>query len=401
MDDKNSNELIDFSNQPLGIMAQEGSKIEENLNREFAENEAKRAENNMKSDLELGNPFADVNISPSTTPEINASSGNEKNNGDLDNGMAVLNQNPSETPSISNEVFEEKINLLSDMPEEVRKEELMKSITNGGSDEKNDEALAEGQVPSWGVFVFLLLVGLVAGAFILFKTGKIDELFKNEEDVGEVVSDNSNSDKVLETEEGEQQPVIEVEKVRNYHVKQTEYVANKDTLSITFTGTIDIENKIGIFISTTSYNGLTSHNIDEYCDYDSGYCYIQDFEDKSKWTKEKFEVELLTLEEKLSYIQSLGTSTEVSSGNYKIEIPAKEAISLAFDKDSIDTSKFNINENITVEYSINDGYLVKVKFDFSKISTEVDKYIIYMEFSDFNKSTEKLEIPENIINSAK
>ena len=54
MDDKNK-EIIDFSNQPLGLMAQEGAKIEDNLNSEYRMNEAKR--NNAGTQ---DNPFADV-----------------------------------------------------------------------------------------------------------------------------------------------------------------------------------------------------------------------------------------------------------------------------------------------------------------------------------------------------
>ena len=47
MDDKN-NEIIDFSNQPLGLMAQEGAKIEDNLNKEMQANEEARKNSNVQ-----------------------------------------------------------------------------------------------------------------------------------------------------------------------------------------------------------------------------------------------------------------------------------------------------------------------------------------------------------------
>ncbi len=407
MDDKNSQELIDFSNQPLGIMAQEGSKIEEDLNKEYAENEAKRALNNNMTPVSAPeNPFADVNTSPVTTPEINVLNNPEDKKEEVENGMASLNQNPSKTPTVTNEVpSEDKIELSSNMTEEERKEEIMKDLMGDGNGNVSDEQSVGEQIPSWGIFVFLLLVGVVVGAFILFKTGKIDEIFKNkEEQVEDVVPNDDSSNNVSETNEEQQteQPQEkEVEKIRNFHVKQTEYIAMKDTVNITITGTIDLESMTGAFISTTSYNGLTSHNIDEYCDYNNSYCYIQDFDDKNKWTKGVYEVKNLSPEEKLSYVQSFGTATEISPGNYKIEVTAKDALSLVVDSESIDTSKMNLKENITVEYSIKDGYLVKAKFDFSKVVNGVDKYIVYIEMSDFNKSTQKIEIPENVINSAK
>ena len=280
MDDKN-NEIIDFSNQPLGLMAQEGAKIEDNLNNEYRLNEAKKNDAGSQD-----NPFADVTFGkpaetkPSAVPAIA-----NKPTPQIETPKAETPQPtpPQETvqqpvnntqPSEPVKVEEPKVE--STNPEEARKQQIMDELNKV----KNKPETTEEQPPSWGIFVFLILIAVVGGAIFLFKSGKLDS-FLNEQDEEETQVEKAPSDE----KPAEVTPVsTEPEPVRNYHIKQTVYLAMNDTITTTSIGVVDLESNVGKFISTASYNGLTTHNVDEYCDYNAGYCYLQDFNDKNKWT---------------------------------------------------------------------------------------------------------------------
>ena len=181
MDDKNNNiELIDFSNQPLGIMAQEGEKIEENLNREYQENEAKRAANANVGNVQE-NPFSDISPSTDAPAEVSNNLVAGDSNGiniesPNNNDMTNLNGIPASTPSTTQVPINnnQQNNVDTVNAEEQRKEELMNELTTSG---KNVEEVvpAEEQPGSWGIFVFIILIAIVAGAFVLFKTGKISK----------------------------------------------------------------------------------------------------------------------------------------------------------------------------------------------------------------------------------
>ena len=387
MDDKNK-EIIDFSNQPLGLMAQEGAKIEDNLNSEYHMNEAKR--NNAGTQ---DNPFADVTFGKKEVAPV------------LDNKPIVSNEvqnmptTPVEQPTPvvpPTEPPKEEAPVTKPVPEEERKQQLMNELMSGGKKEEVISNGVEEQPGSWGIFVFLFLVALVAGAIFIFKSGKLDSFLnkQEEESSGVQYKEETPSSDVPATP-------VEPEKVKNYKTKQTIYIAMNDTFNNTSTGTVDLESNAGKFITTVSYNGLTSHNIEEYCDYSAGYSYTQDFNDKTKWSKGQFEPVYLGPESKLEFLKSLGEAKEVSPGLYKIDVTVKDMMKMVMDTEGLNKKDINLNATISIEYTVKDGYLVKVKMDITQAVKNVKKYIIAIEMSDFNQATDHINVPEDIIAKAK
>ena len=328
MDDKNNNnELIDFSNQPLGIMAQEGEKIEENLNKEYQENEAKRAANANVSNVQE-NPFLDISPSPDAPAEVSNNFVAGESNGiniesPNNSDMANLNGIPASTPSTTQVPINnnQQNNVDTVNAEEQRKEELMNELTTSG---KNVEEVvtAEEQPGSWGIFVFIILIAIVAGAFVLFKTGKIDQFFTEEDEEKENVSENT-TDKGTEEPKKEEQTVqpSQPETIKYYHVKETSYLAAGQTITITTNLDVDVENMVGHSIFTVNYVGVTSRNVESYYDYNKKIVYTNlDMGKYHGWYYDGIDQTMFSLEDILQFVQSLGTPQEISTNNYRISI---------------------------------------------------------------------------------
>ena len=121
---------------------------------------------------------------------------------------------------------------------------------------KKEEAVQEkDQTPSWGIFVFLILVGFVVAAVVLFKTGKIDSFFNKDEETKESVPEKQNETGNQESPkpEGENPVPQQAESIKIYHLKETIYLAAGDTITVTYDGDIDVEKNIGEELICSDY----------------------------------------------------------------------------------------------------------------------------------------------------
>ena len=414
MNDNDNNQIIDFSNQPLGLMAQEGSKIEENLNREYAENEAKRMNNKQAVGMQQNDPFAQISPPSTEPPAIMMNPPIIENSSDIavtdftsaspnktDSNIGMLNQQPVDTPSASdNHSMETNIGNVNISAEEARKEEMMKELMGEGKG--SETSPSEGQPSSWGVFVFLILIAFVVGAFILFKTGKIDKLFAKEE-TKEVESEPSNNNTSQPKPENKPTEPVEQPKevIKTYRIKETSYLAAGDTMTITSTGDVDIENNVSYLIMTVNYKGLTSRNLENYNDYSKGISYtFLDMGGYNGWYYDNINKRNISLDELLKHVQSLGTSQEVSKDNYKIVLSKNDLLNILDSKSGYYDLNKIINGDAVVEYTLDNGNLKKIRYDLSNASKDYNKFIIQQDFSDYNVP-KSISIPDKVINSAK
>jgi len=401
MDDKN-NEIIDFSNQPLGLMAQEGAKIEDNMEKEYRLNEASR--NNAGTQ---DNPFAEISFN------------NEKK---VDDGRVFVSENKEEvTPQpveVPNAPVEQPVQenplpqpapevplpeavVVEEAPsapptEEERKQQLMNELTGGGGEViKNN---VEQQPPSWGIFVFLILVGIVGAAIFLFKSGKLDEMLgePKEENTQEVQKE---TQQPSTSEESPKMEDVKVEEIKNYYVTETYFIAANLTITTKASGVIDLENMTGKFVAIANVSGTTSHNVEEYCDYNKHVCYIQDFKDKNKWTKEKNEVQYNNPDEIFDYLMTLGKPDNTNNGVSKMEVSGEVFFKLAKPNEYIDVKKLK-KSKINIEYTIENSRLKKVKYDMSNAVPEFKQFLLVQEFTKINEN-ESVTIPEDVVKKAK
>ena len=420
MDNKDNNGLIDFSNQPLGIMAQEGAQIEDQLNKEYEENEAKRKEQSNPAVLSQDNPFANIlppsndpapsdstfinnslaNNTPSKSIELNSGSPQEVAIPHVES-TPVSNEVQLPTPGIIVDKKDDEANIRA--AEQTRKEQIMNELMSGG---KKEESVHEkDQTPSWGIFVFLILVGFVVAAVVLFKTGKIDSFFNKDEETKESVPEKQNETGNQESPkpEGENPVPQQAESIKIYHLKETIYLAAGDTITVTYDGDIDVEKNIGVFTMNVNYKGVLTRNVKVYNDYINDYSYSYIDFNKSLtpgWYYEKIEHSNLSLEGTLDYLHSLGDSQEVSKDNYKIIVSKQDAKKIVnSNSEYIDFDKIK-DGDITVEYSLENGIVKRIRIDLSNFTSDFNKFIIQQDFSEYNKAKE-VSIPEEAIKNAK
>ena len=403
MDDKNK-EIIDFSNQPLGLMAQEGAQIEKKMDDEYRKNEAAR--NNAGTQ---DNPFADVTFGKKEekpTVIMTVTDSNQVPNEQppvetvpttpvSEPTTPVTNPTPTPEPPVEEPTAPKAIT------EEERKQQILNELVQGSSAKGDVISNGQGDQPgSWGIMVFLILIGVVAVAAFLFKSGKLDSLLgKSDEDTNtQEVSEPKKEEEQQPVEEKPAQPID----IKNCDVKETIYISAGDTLSTTAQGTLDLENRKGKFIVTVSYNGLMSHNIDEYCDYNTGYCYYEDFEKANVWHKEAIDTKFLGPYETYDFVMMLGTPDSINKNTYTMEIQISDMFKMVENNDYVNTKKVN-NGLIKIEYVMDNSILKRIKFNLTDVYNDktVKQAILVKEFSNINKKTESITIPEDVINKAK
>ena len=424
MDDKNNNnQIIDFSNQPLGLMAQEGEQIENKLNTEQRLNSAAVNTNPNVQD----NPFQDLGDSfgkPQEAP--------------VDKIMMAMSQHTEETPAeaapvetpqenpmpqepvptptpepVANPQPEPQMPINNENNKSIQPEVKPVASENNANSiplppQPKKEAVAEVEQSNGSFLMFFILVAIVVAAVVLFKTGKLDQILdsnKDNDETKEVASDNKKQEEQKE-EEPVAPPVEEQEPIRNFQIKEVifaSFVKEKMTLTYTTTGIVDLENKATNYSVTININGMTSRSFPQYFDMKSGIVYTKNTYNASgkEWLKETADSDGLDPDALLALIKSTGSITEVSPGNYKATVTGS-ALTKYLNKNEYFNPKKIKNEKLVIEYSVENGRLTKAKFDFTKVYNDknVQKMILSQEFTQINKN-ESVTIPQEVIKNAK
>ena len=382
MDDKDKK--IDLSNQPLGLMAQEGEKIENELNSEYQKNEEARM--NKVQD----NPFANLadakNETPSApkpmqaTPEPPPPPFNRVPK-ELQDQVAKPAQQPAQPAQsvqqpvqkpVEQPVQQQPVNQIPiSQPNDAKQQEINAYLGKSKKEKNSDMTEQPG---SWGIFVFIILVALVSGAVYLFKSGKMDELTGTEEE-----------------------EVVTVEKLRNFRIKETIYIVDSTSITYTNEGIVDLENRVAKFNTTAHITGMSSRMINQYCDYNINVCYYDNPDNRSLWLKESHQSGFLGPDEIYEFIERIGTGTEVSKNNYETYITGNDVFSIIEPNEYIDEKKLK-NASLKLEYSLDNYRVRKIRIDLSSV-LNVSEAFIAQEFSEINKN-DPVTIPEDIIKKA-
>ena len=411
MDDKNKE--IDFTNQPLGLMAQEGEKIENELNSEFQKNEeARKNKANVQE-----NPFADLASAkaetPSTpkqpmqaTPEPPPPPFNRVPKA-LEDQVTKPTTTPQQQPVQKKEepapaapAAEPVQQVPISQPNEQRQQEINAYLSKG----KKTNGDIQDQPGSWGIIVFIILVAIVGAAVYLFKSGKLDELVGND--------DEEQVEKVKEEEPVEEPTKIDghvVETIKNFRVKETIYIADSTSVTYMNEGVIDLTTMAGKFKTTVHVTGMSSKSINQYCDYSQNICYLDDPENRSSWHIEKLNTGMLGPDEIYEFIKSIGTGNIIAEKNYEKDgvketyvtyetnITGDDVFKIIEPNEYLSANKLR-NSTLKVEYDIVNYRLRRIKIDVSSV-LGVSEAFIAEEFADINKN-DSIVIPKEIIEKA-
>ena len=399
MDDKDKK--IDFSNQPLGLMAQEGEKIENELNSEFQKNEEAR-KNKVQE-----NPFASLadakNEAPSTPKPMQATHEPPpppfnripkaledqvaKPAQPVQQQVAKPVQQPVQQPVAQPEPQPTQQVPIS-QPNDQKQQDINAYLAKAKKENNSDIPEQPG---SWGIFVFIILIALVGGAVYLFKSGKIDELTGTKEE--EVEKKDDDEPKVETTKINGHT----VEKLRNFRIKETIYIADSTSVTYTNEGIVDLENGVAKFNTTAHIIGMSSKMINQYCDYNINICYYDDPDNRSLWHKEAHTPGFLGPDEIYEFIERIGTGNEVTKDNYETYITGDDVFRIIEPNEYIDANKLK-NASLKLEYSMANNRVRKIKIDLSTV-LNVGEAFIAQEFSEINKNA-PLTIPEDIVKKA-
>lgn len=418
MDDKN-NELIDFSNQPLGLMAQEGAEIEKQVNSNTVNNMQPASNPNVQD-----NPFADI-PSPQAREQKKEEVVIPVEPVNPPSAQQPVEQTPivqvegtpaaptEEQPGQNVETIHEEPIVPEMSPEEKKQQEINEFLAGEKGSVQPQEPDPNSSNASF--IVFIILAVLVAGAIYMFKSGKLDSLLdkgkeetKTEEKVSQDEENGSNEEESTinedgskKEEQGNQVPQVP-ESVKTFSFKETIYtLSDKYDIYYTTTGTVNTDTKMEKGNVVINVNGHISQTMDEYTDFNKGVYYMYLSVDKTKgWYKESVEKNVFNPEKIITLLNTFNKEYK-GDGEYNISIEGDDLKNLLKDANNeyIDIKKL-AGKKITVNYTVENGYLKKTKYDMSQLIPGIKKAYVVQEFYDYNKEAD-IKIPDEVIKVAK
>ena len=148
-------------------------------------------------------------------------------------------------------------------------------------------------------------------------------------------------------------------------------------------------------------NGHISQTMDEYTDFNKGVYYMYISVDKTKgWYKESVEKNVFNPEKIITLLNTFNKEYK-GDGEYNISIEGDDLKNLLKDANNeyIDIKKL-AGKKITVNYTVENGYLKKTKYDMSQLIPGIKKAYVVQEFYDYNKEAD-IKIPDEVIKVAK
>ena len=377
MDDKNK-EIIDFSNQPLGLMAQEGAEIEKEVNANTINNSNPAPTNPNVQD----NPFAEF-----ATPQVKEEKSAIQNEVST-TVQPVVESAPVQPVAPAEATPAEPVAPATPVPtpDEIKQQEINEYL----SGQKQPPQSQEGENSNASFVMFFVIVAIVAGAIFLFKSGKLDSLLDKDEEIVDKQEEPVN-----------QEPTVP-EAVKTFTFKETLYTLT-DKLDIYYTtnGTINTDTKLEQGNVVINVNGHISQTMDEYTDFNKGIYYMYINVDKTRgWYKESVEKIVFTPEKILTALNSLNKEYK-GDGEYKITVEGDNLKKLlrTDNSDYIDLKKLS-GKKVTVNYTVENGRLKKTKYDMSQLIPGIKKAYVVQEFYDYNKEAD-IKIPDEVIKVAK
>lgn len=240
------------------------------------------------------------------------------------------------------------------------------------------------------IVILFLIILIILG--ILFGS----KFFSKESDVSGKNTNTGNN--IVDVEEEYEGNFQFVTKFNNYNVEiNMEMVAAGVTTKMVSTGIVDeVHQKEYLDVTTTSM-GLISLNSKLYHDYVTGYTYMTQPYGGDAWWKEKSVSQIVDLGTVLDKLISMDNVTKVSDDYYKVKM-TKDDVEGLLASGNADTS--SISGDIYVDVYTENGYVVKLEYDFTQLISAFDSFTTTIEFSNYDNAGD-VEIPQDVIDNAK
>lgn len=264
------------------------------------------------------------------------------------------------------------------------------------SDFNNNVSSEQSKKKSNGIWIILIILFLILIIIFIVFFGK--RIFDKDTIVSDENSDVHDNIVVNDEEDENLDDLKFVTKFNNYNVKinmETE-VAGVST-KMESSGTVDEVNQKEYLDVTTTTMGLISVSNKVYQDYNAGYTYMTQPYGGDVWYKEKSISQTVDLGLFISKLNQMEDVTLESENHYKVKMVPSDIAGLL---ESSDTDVSGLNGDIYVDVYTENGYIVKMEYDFTELISIFDKFTTVIEFSDYDTAGD-VEIPQSIIDSAK
>lgn len=208
----------------------------------------------------------------------------------------------------------------------------------------------------------------------------------------------THSYKIITKNELKLENSIFVTSFKNYQIDMTtELEVYGATTQVKSTGVMDeAHQKQYMNISTTAM-GMITLNTEIYYDYATGYNYMSDLKNPNSWTKTKNISKVMDLSVIIDKLTSMQNVEKINNEYYKIKLTKKDIEGL-MSMNNVDIS--TISGDIYVDVYLKDKYITKLFYDFTNLIPEFDKFVMTINFSNYDKAGD-VEIPITIIKNAK
>lgn len=161
-------------------------------------------------------------------------------------------------------------------------------------------------------------------------------------------------------------------------------------------GTVDeLHQKEYLNFDTTTMGYTVSNKI--YYDINTGYTYMTQPYGGDVWWKEKGTPKLIDLGKILDKLINMKDVTKVEENHYKVKM-AKDDIKDLMSSTNANTSA--IKGNVKIDVYTDNGYIVKLYYDFTNMISGFDLFTTTINFSNYDKAGD-VEIPQTIVDNAK
>lgn len=157
----------------------------------------------------------------------------------------------------------------------------------------------------------------------------------------------------------------------------------------------ELHQKEYLDFDTTTMDITVSNKI--YYDFNTGYTYMTQPYGGDVWWKEKGTSQMVDLGTILDKLISMENVTKISDNHYKVKMTKNDIKGLMSFANS-DTSA--IKGDVNVDVYTENGYIVKLEYDFSKMVSGFELFTTTIKFSNYDNAGD-VEIPQTIIDNAK
>lgn len=244
------------------------------------------------------------------------------------------------------------------------------------------------------IISLLMLIGLIV--LLIFGIRMVFNSFLNEDEIIH------NEDNVLGDEglydDGSSEKIDLITDFDNYEVEIImELVAGGVTTEMNSVGVVDEKNQHEYLeVTTTTMGGFVSIKNKLYHDYTTGYTYMTEPLQNDVWIKQKSASQTIDLSKLVDKLINMEDVRKISDDQYQVKMSPDDIMGLV-SSGNVDTS--SLMGDIYADVYMEDGYVVKIEYDFTQLMSVFDSFITTMNISNYNNAGD-VEIPQEVIDNA-